>query len=152
MLSYFCFFKQKVSYLDCDSSESEKALCYCRFRVVDLEVTVLRQGMITFTAVFEYFPDEITVSRAGFVGYDCYQAMKRHQKLQYPKGFLLSLLPIQKNQVLRRQYEKNYLFSVLSFFVVLTVVKSKSKIRTVGQIHDWQYKRDKSRFLLPPRQ
>ena len=44
--------------------------------MTDLKVTVERQGLMIFTAVFECFPDQITVAGTGFVGYDCPQAIE----------------------------------------------------------------------------
>ena len=57
-------------------------------------VTVENQRRLVSTVVFEYFLAQITVAGAGFVGYDCHQAMKKHQKLQYLKDFFLLLLSV----------------------------------------------------------
>lgn len=53
-----------------------------------------------------------------------------------------------ENHLLKRQYEKHFFSFVLSFFVALAVVEPKSKIRTAGQDHDRQYKREKYSGLL----
>ena len=45
-----------------------------------------------------------------------------------------------ENHLLKRQYEKHFFSFALSFFVALAVVEPKSKIRTVGQDHDRQYR------------
>ena len=39
-------------------------------------LTVAREGMIIFTAVFECFPTQFAVARAGFVRYDYEEMMK----------------------------------------------------------------------------
>ena len=59
-----------------------------------LAATVENQRRLVSTVVFEYFLAQITVAGAGFVGYDCHQAMKKHQKLQYLKDFFLLLLSV----------------------------------------------------------
>ena len=61
---------------------------------VCLAATVENQRRLVSTVVFEYFLAQITVAGAGFVGYDCHQAMKKHQKLQYLKDFFLLLLSV----------------------------------------------------------
>ena len=49
------------------------------------------------------------------------------QKRQYYQRLLLMLLSIKKNHLLKRQYGKYFLVSVLSFYAVLTVEKSESR-------------------------
>jgi hypothetical protein len=53
---------------------------------------------------------------------------------------------------MKRQYRKHILFSVLSFYIALAVVKSKSMNRAVAQNPTRQYIRRISCFLLPTQQ
>ena len=70
------------------------------------------------------------------------------QKRQYYQRLLLMLLSIKKNHLLKRQYGKYFLVSVLSFYAALKVEKSESRIWTVDQIHYHQLKKEISCFLL----
>ena len=60
------------------TAEKQKGLLLA----VLMAATVENQRRLVSTVVFEYFLAQITVAGAGFVGYDCHQAMKKHQKLQ----------------------------------------------------------------------
>ena len=84
-------------------------------------MTVENPDMVLATAVFEYFPSQIAAVRVGFAGFDCHQATEIRQKRQYHQRLMPILLSVQENHVLERQYEKNLLFCVLSFSVVLAV-------------------------------
>ena len=118
--------------IGCDSRESSYCPNYCCLVILIFAVTVAVLKRVITTAVFECFPNQIAVARAGCAGFYCLFSYEKQQKLQYLKSFLLFLLSVQKNQVLNQQYVKDFLFFVLSFLVGLTVVNSKSEMWTVA--------------------
>ena len=105
-----------------DSTELKDAFAYCRLFVDVSAVTVEYQERVYATASSEYFRTRITVARAGFVRYDCHQAMKKQQRQQYLKNFLLSLLSVLKNHLLEWQYVKHFYAFLLSVYVTLAVI------------------------------
>ena len=111
-------------------------------------VTVENSEVVLATVIFEHLRSQNAVARAGFDGFDCHQANEMRQKRQYYQRLLLMLLSIKKNHLLKRQYGKYFLVSVLSFYAALTVEKSESRIWTVDQIHYQQLKKEISYFLL----
>ena len=107
---------------------SEMVLATAVFRVTDYAVTVESQERFITTAVSECFLNQIAVAGAGFVRYDCLQAMKKKSKLQCSRMLFPSLLSIKKNHLLKWQYEKPILGYALSFHVALAVDILKSKM------------------------
>ena len=89
----------------CDSRESKKTCLYCRFRVNISTMTVQSPENVLATAVFEYLQSQNAVARAGFSGFDCHQAIEIWHKWQYYRRLLLLLLSVQKNHLLKWQYE-----------------------------------------------
>jgi hypothetical protein len=81
----------------CDSRESGKKNSYCRY----LAVTVENPGMILATAGSECLPAQITVAGTSFVGYDCITPRKMSECYSVLESFLLSLLSVKKNHVLK---------------------------------------------------
>ena len=125
--SYCRFFR----FLNTDSYKPRKDYCYCRFRV--------------------HFVSNYSRLSCFVESYRHKSTWKR-SKQQYIKNYFLFLLSVQKNHLLKWQYEKQVYDYVLSFYVNSTVAISKSPIRTVAQNLVQQYEWATSRFLLPGQQ
>ena len=114
--------------IDYDSWGSWKKNSYCRL----ISTTVGNQEWLATTAVSERFPSRITVVWAGFVGYDCHQAMKNESKLQCSRKLFAFLLSVQKNQLLKWQYAAHLFGFVLQFHMASTVDNQQCRIWTVA--------------------
>ena len=114
-----------------------------------LGMTVENQKEFLFTAVFEYFLTPIAVVWVGFAGSYCQQAIGKLYNSQYYQRLLFFLLSAQKNHVCDRQYEKHLFTLVLSYYATLAVENQKSKLLTVDPIHNQQFIKEFSCFLLP---
>lgn len=121
-----------------DSIKTRMISSYCRLKCADLELTVVRQGMIFFTAVSEYFPAQIAVVGAGFAGCYCHQAMKKIKITVLLKTFALSTVISEKSTFKTAVREGAFEYNTV-FFVALAVVNPLSKNRTVALIFDRQY-------------
>ena len=82
----------------------------------------------------------------------CHRTAGKRQKLQYLKNFFLFQLSVQKNHLLKRQYGKHLLVSVLSLSAATAVAKQKSNICTANQNLGQQYRSDNSCSRLSTRQ
>ena len=59
---------------------------------------VENQKRIISTAVLEYFPAQIAVARAGFVGFDCHQSVKNIKNCSISKTFSFFYCQFSKNR------------------------------------------------------
>ena len=122
-------------------------------RVAELAVTVANPKMVLATAVFEVnsmlWQQWIRKGSFLLLFLSAYQLKlqspelvlsdttviklwKHNKNCSSSKAFSFCYCQLGINHLLKWQYEKHFFASILSFYVALEVVKSKSKIRTVG--------------------